>query len=98
MSQYQGLARASFIKRVSASVYDLFILFALIMLVTGVYHTIFHRWIFQLEEAPVGYDPVLAMFLFLTHFFYFACYWRKQGQTLGMQAWRIRVQNHQGHV
>ncbi len=78
--------------------YDSFIIFAILMIVTSAYHAIVHYWIQNIQEAPIGYDPWLGSILFISVFFYMAMCWRKSGQTLGMQAWRIRVQNQNGDV
>ncbi len=46
------------------------------------------------EKGPG--DPLLSICLFLATFYFFAYFWTRIGQTLGMQVWRIRVQNPDG--
>ncbi len=41
-------------------------------------------------------DPLLSTCLFLSTFYFFAYFWTRIGQTLGMQVWRIRIQNPDG--
>jgi uncharacterized RDD family membrane protein YckC len=42
------------------------------------------------------FHPFLATLLLFVTFGFFARFWTYKGQTLGMQAWRIRVQNADG--
>jgi uncharacterized RDD family membrane protein YckC len=46
-------------------------------------------------EAAQG--PFFNSALFLITFCFFALFWTRNGQTLGMQAWRLRVQNNEGY-
>ncbi len=41
-------------------------------------------------------DPLLTICLFISTYYFFAYFWTRIGQTLGMQVWRIRVQNKDG--
>jgi len=41
-------------------------------------------------------DPLLSSVLFIVLFMFFAYFWTKNGQTLGMQVWHIRIQNKNG--
>jgi len=93
---------ASLIRRLAAISYDSLICIALMMVVTGAY--------MMLSSALIGAehyralndagtttrDPVLTSVLFSVLFFFFGYFWTKNGQTLGMQVWHLRVQNHDG--
>lgn len=46
-------------------------------------------------EAVKG--PFFNSALFLITFLFFAGFWTRNGQTLGMQAWRIRIQTKEGY-
>ncbi len=48
------------------------------------------------EDETFSGDPALTACLFGATFFFFAYFWQKLGQTLGMQVWRIRIQNADG--
>ena len=48
------------------------------------------------EIDPVVSGPLYSVYLLLVIFAFFAYFWRRSGQTLGMQAWRLRVCNLQG--
>jgi uncharacterized RDD family membrane protein YckC len=80
--------------------YDGLLLLALIMVGTGA--AIGVRTLFT-DPAQVAADPQGAVhgvfyqaFIALLVTGFFTCFWRLSGQTLGMQAWRIRVQNADG--
>lgn len=82
---------ASLYKRLLALIYDSFLVAAISMAVGWVYTGIVYQFI--------GSDSLPAWVLQLTLFpmlilsiagYYFYC-WRRSGQTLGMQTWRIRL-------
>ena len=54
----------------------------------------------QLVEGRVQTDPVLDAILFIlmvgSAFAFYAWFWTRSGQTLGMIAWRIRVESARG--
>ena len=77
-------------------VYDSILLAAILMVTAGLYHGIVNNWLLNLEEAPVGFNPLLATVCVFVVFFFLAHCWGKGGQTLGMRAWRLRVQGING--
>lgn len=79
---------ASLIKRLAAIVYDSLLVMALWMLVGYVF--IF----FNDGEAVTG--PLFKSTVFLVTFLFFALFWTQSGQTLGMIAWRLRIESDQG--
>jgi len=83
-------------RRVASIFYDLLLLLALMMVISGIYYTIVHKWILHQDDPILGFNPALAIILFVVSFFFFAYFWRSRGQTLGMQVWRIRVQDEHG--
>lgn len=78
-----GLAR-----RLAAMVYDLLVLIAVWMLVgfAGV----------AVNGGEANEGPLFQSVLFIVTFAFFAFFWMRAGMTLGMQAWRLRVQNADG--
>lgn len=48
------------------------------------------------ESGALDKDPLLSSILLCSLFGFFALFWTKNGQTLGMQVWGIRVQNPDG--
>ena len=87
-------------RRLGAMLYDSLLIFALIMV--GTSGAIGIRTLFT-DPAVVAADPQGAVHGFFYQAFiavlvcgFFTWFWRLSGQTLGMQAWRIRVQNADG--
>lgn len=77
---------ASFWRRIAAGIYDVFpvlaIWFAIGFLVVGL----------RGFRAVEPYTWWFELLLLLGTFVYFGFSWRRGGQTLGMRAWRIRLQ------
>ncbi|MEY4642112.1 MAG: hypothetical protein RLZZ227_2106 [Pseudomonadota bacterium] len=88
-------------RRIAAILYDSFLVFA-IWIVVG----FFVLWAFGIEEArtiegeAIELDPLyqytLLTAMFLSAYLFFGFFWTHSGQTLGMQAWRIKVRNADG--
>ncbi|MGI6407619.1 MAG: RDD family protein [Gammaproteobacteria bacterium] len=104
MLQPQGqFPRASLIRRFAAMFYDFMLCTALVMVVTWIYQQGILRLIHGAdrlkalaESGALDHDPVLASLVLLSLFAFFAKFWTHSGQTLGMQAWNLRVQNADG--
>ncbi len=80
-------------RRLAALLYDSLLVSAIILVVTGLYHALVNNWLLGLKEAPVGFNPWLSSLLVFVVFFFFAHFWGRNGQTLGMQAWRLKIQS-----
>jgi len=97
----QDLPPATLRRRLLAMLYDGLICVALVMVVTMIY-TLLQAQVMGVEqykalaERGAVTDPLLTSVLFVSLFLFFAYFWTRSGQTLGMQAWRIRVQNPDG--
>lgn len=83
-------------RRLGAIVYDFLLHAALWMIVAGLFTAVVlkgqvltpeKRWLLQLTLFPL---LVLVSFSFSSYF------WLKNQQTLGMQAWRLKISNQQG--
>lgn len=93
---------APLLRRLLAMLYDGLICIAVLILATWGY-TMFVAWIIgfdkYLEMAEAGAfnrDPMLTSVLFVILYLFFAYFWTRTGQTLGMQVWRIRIENYDG--
>lgn len=96
-------------RRLMAMLYDGLLCVALIFVVTALY-TAIHKMLINVgvfsdryanlleSEGSVGYDPVLTLVLLASLWLFFGFFWRRAGQTLGMQTWRIRVENRDGSL
>ncbi|MBW7469441.1 RDD family protein [Marinobacter sp. M216] len=96
------LPPATFVKRALAIIYDGLISIAVLLVATWVY-TVIGGWITgwdrfeeMAEAGQLSGDPGLTFVLFLVLYLFFAYFWTRIGQTLGMQVWRIRIENLDG--
>ncbi len=78
-----GLAR-----RLMAMLYD-FLLMVALWMVMGFAAV-------ALNDGEANQSPLFHSLLFLATFVFFAFFWMRAGMTLGMQAWRLRVQTPDG--
>lgn len=83
------LSSASLTKRLAAMVYDTLLVVSLWMLIGGIG--------VALNGGEAAEGPVFKSVLFLVTFFFFTGFWTSNGQTLGMQAWRLRIQTEDGY-
>lgn len=94
------LPPAGLLRRLGAMLYDSLLLFAVSWSVTAIE--------VALRVARVGEDairasgqsavagPALQLPLLLACFAFFGWFWTRSGQTLGMQAWRLRIDSDAG--
>lgn len=77
-------------RRLAAMVYDLFLLTALFMLAgfIGV----------AITSGEANEHLLFKLLVWMVPFLFYWYFWRRSGQTLGMLAWRIRVQTPQGEA
>lgn len=101
----QTLPTAGVVPRLAAMLYDSLLLFALLCLATLLAVLLTGRLDTSIPEASsqVMYqaDPLLAgpgfqLYLVAVVMGFYCVFWRKNGQTLGMQAWRIQLQDQRG--
>lgn len=87
---HESLVPAGVLRRLAALCYDGFLLFAVLFFATAVLVVLRGGLAF----APG--DPWLMVYLAAVSFLFFGGFWVHGGQTLGMRAWRIRVQKRDG--
>nr|WP_296751029.1 RDD family protein [Thioalkalivibrio sp.] len=77
------------LRRLAAMIYDGLLLLA-IWMVLGL--------VFVLVEEVTGYTLIPLQFVvnLLAAWFFFAWFWTRTGQTLGMQAWNIQLRDEAG--
>lgn len=81
--------RAPVWRHLLAMVYDLFLIIPLLMLTSAVLVWIYGPVETATERAvPAWQQWVLALAALIA---FFGIFWRQQGQTLGMQAWRVKL-------
>ena len=93
------LAPVGVIRRFAAMFYDFILCIALMMVMTGLYMMIANALLggdtykSMNDSGQSVHDPFLSSILFISLYVFFGFFWTKNGQTLGMQVWHIRVQN-----
>lgn len=91
------------LRRVASAFYDLMLCLALVMVLTMVYQQGVLRLVYgpetlqaMSEAGQLDRDPLLSALMIFAIYGFFGLFWTLRGQTLGMQAWRLRVQQLDG--
>ena len=85
----QGNQPAGLVYRLAAMFYDSLLLLSMLLVATAL--------ALLLTRGTLHYhNPFFRTFLFLVCFWFYAWFWLHGGQTLGMRAWRLRVQRPDG--
>ena len=79
------------LRRVAIIVYDFAIVTALLMLATML------AMLAGFGGRTAMKDPGYTVYLFLIWFFYLTWCWHRGGMTVGMRAWRVRIQDESGN-
>lgn len=96
------LPPATALKRALAIIYDGLITIAVLLVATWAYTvavgyiTGWEEYEQMAEAGELSGGPGLRFTLFLVLYLFFAYFWTRIGQTLGMQVWRIRIENLDG--
>lgn len=97
---------AGVVKRLGAMVYDFLLLFAILLVGTAIPSLIF-------SDMPLTATPgdgevvtdiqqtissnILTVYLCTLIFLFYGWFWRRSGQTLGMQVWHLKVVSKDGN-
>ena len=105
----EDFPRAGFRRRFGSWVYDVLIAFAVYMVAGAVSFLIFNILIkfnvidmqgfehaIDLQRSSYLYNGLVYGWNIAWVSFFFVFFWEKSGQTLGMKAWRLRLQNQDG--
>jgi uncharacterized RDD family membrane protein YckC len=88
---------AGVLRRLGAMLYDALLVMALLMVITALMLPITHGE--ALTRQTLGpYEYLYRIVLLLALIGFFGLFWTKRGQTLGMQAWRLRMQKVDGSL
>jgi len=91
--QYNNTVKyAGLLRRIAAMTYDSLLLVALLIFATA------PVTLFTGGEATRSGNPFVSSWLFMVSFLFFAWFWTHGGQTLGMRAWKIRLQQENGQA
>jgi len=81
---------ATLIKQLAAMLYDSLLIFAVLFLASAI------ALIFNHGEAITA-SPLFKLYLLFVVFSFFAWFWNKPGQTLGMRGWKSRITDEAGN-
>ena len=103
-TDYQQMPPGRIWRRIAALAYDTLLIMALSLAYFGIVTLI----AYQLQSSPsevdygVMYSEAWKLILFagwiLVVMLFFGLFWTRNGQTLGMQAWKLRVQKPNGEL
>ena len=88
-TSYSDHPPASLIKQLAAMVYDSLLIFAVLFFVSAI------AIMFNQGKA-IESSPWFSLYLLLALFTFYAWFWNKSGQTLGMRVWKIRIISESG--
>ena len=88
---------APFMRRIMSLVYDALLMLALWFMTTLSLILLTKPWTGQ-DSIQGAHRIYLYLLLFVVTLVFFSAFWRHNGQTLGMQAWRIRVDSVDGRA
>ena len=80
---------AGLLVRLVAMFYDALLLLSALMIATAIA-------LFVTKGASLAHNPFFRTTLFLICFTFYTWFWLHGGQTLGMRAWKLRLQNKDG--
>lgn len=86
---YSKCPPASLLRQLAAMLYDGFLIFAVLFLASAI------ALVFNQGEA-IESNLWFSLYLLLTVFTFYAWFWKKSGQTLGMRVWKIRIVTESG--
>ncbi len=106
---YSQFPRAGFIRRLASWVYDFLLAFAVYMVAGAVSFGMFgamthwgfiemngHQHLIDVQQNSLLYSVLIYGWNICWVGYFFVYFWARSGQTLGMKAWRLRVQNQDG--
>lgn len=98
LSNDYSLPHASIVKRFAAMFYDfmlllgvMFVAISIPALLLGPEQSTVSNGEVATEFAPLLQGPIFQGYLLAVITLFFCLFWRKSGQTLGMQAWKIKL-------
>ena len=91
------LPSAGVLRRLGAMFYDLLLVIALMMVVTAVLLPLTGGEAITNERFG-AWEYAYRSLLLAVVVAFFGLFWTRRGQTLGMQAWRLRIQRESGDL
>ena len=88
-SEIDNCPPASLFKQLAAMLYDSMLIFA-VLFVAAALAMLLNELIFD-RSGAIENSPLFSLYLLFALFSFYAWFWHKSGQTLGMRAWKIRI-------
>ena len=108
---YTNFPRAGFMRRFASWIYDVLLACAVYMVAGAMGFLIFylfayygfvdmngHQHLIDVQQSSLLYSVLIYSWSMAWVGYFFVFFWAKSGQTLGMKAWRLRVQNNDGSL
>lgn len=105
----ENYPRAGFRRRFASWIYDVLLAIAVYMVAGAVGFGLFalantfgfidmngHQHLIEVQQSSVLYSALIYTWNLCWVGYFFIYFWARSGQTLGMRAWRLRVQNTDG--
>ena len=99
MTDSKPIKNAPLWRRLCAMTYDTFLLAGVILAYVAIHLFIKYNFLSSadIELSPTaGGDPLMFINLLIVIFLFFYLFWRKNGQTLGMQTWLLKIEQKNG--
>ncbi|MGB1199334.1 MAG: RDD family protein [Thalassotalea sp.] len=106
---FTSFPRAGLFRRLASWVYDLLLAIAVYMVAGAGGFLIFaifahfglvdmngHQHLIEAQQSSLLYSGLIYFWNLAWVAYFFVYFWGKSGQTLGMKAWRLRLQNTDG--
>lgn len=78
-------ATIGFWRRVVSLIYESLLLLAVIFIASFIFHLVFR------DPNTAYFRPLYQLYLMVIIGYYFTWFWAREGQTLAMQTWKMRV-------
>jgi len=88
---------AGVLRRLGAMFYDLLLVIALMMVVTAAFLPLTGGEAITSERYG-SWEYAYQVLLFVIVILFFGLFWTRRGQTLGMAAWRLRIEREDGSL
>ncbi|WP_206483414.1 RDD family protein [Thalassotalea sp. G2M2-11] len=106
---FSTFPRAGLFRRIASWVYDALVAIAVYMVAGAFGFLIFalfayfgfidmqgHQHLIEAQQSSLLYSSLIYTWNMAWVAYFFIFFWSKSGQTVGMKAWRLRVQNQDG--
>jgi len=87
------MQNSGFLRRIAAMLYDALLVGALLFLATIPFIAIRGG-----EPVEQGENVIYRLALIVVVYAFFVGFWSRSGRTLGMQSWRLQLENNEGQV